>query len=70
MQGDELRAARARLKLTREQLGAAVGLSGRRRRGQQVSAWEAGSVAIPARVALLVECFLQGARPSTWPDED
>lgn len=68
MMPQELRAARVKLNLTKTELGEAVGLQGARRTTQTtVSKWETGFDPIPLRVALLVECFLQGARPSTWP---
>lgn len=68
MNGEELKAARVALDLTRADFGAAVGLeSDHRRRQQQVSAWERENDPIPRHVVLLTECLLQGARPSTWP---
>lgn len=66
--GSDLRDARLQLGLTSNELAEAVGLEGSRRSQQiAVSQWEQDVRPIPARVALLVECFLDGARPSSWP---
>lgn len=67
---ESLRAARIKLDLHRIPFGRACGLTGSNQSVQvRVSQWETGGRAIPRHVALLTECFLQGARPSSWPSD-
>lgn len=69
--GDELRRRRAALGLDRAEFAHACGLRGKRLSLQvTMSQYETGQRAVPRYMALLLECFEQGARPSTWPTDD
>ena len=66
--GDDLRAARVALDLTTYDFGLALGYEGSRKTVQQaINALENDRRDLPRHVVLLVECFLQGARPHSWP---
>lgn len=67
--GAELKAARVALDLDRVEFGEALGLGGARRSIQiKVAQYENETRGAPPRhIRLLAECFLQGARPHTWP---
>lgn len=66
--GADLRDARLWLDLSMLEMGRALGLSGQPRNIQlRMSHYEKGHRPLPRHVILLTECFLQGARPSSWP---
>ncbi len=66
--GSDLRDARLELGLNMAQFGRALGYTGTDKNlNRMIGRYENGERDIPAHVALLTECFLQGARPSSWP---
>jgi len=67
--GMDLREARLSLGLNMAEFGRALGMSGTDKNvNRMVGRYERDEAAIPLRIILLTECFLQGARPSSWRD--
>jgi transcriptional regulator with XRE-family HTH domain len=66
--GMDLREARLSLGLNMAQFGRACGMTGENNNiNRQIGAYERDERPIPRHIILLTECFMQGARPSSWP---